>query len=156
MKYRVWDTQEEKYLKQERKFSFHIDNDGDLYISTGWNENKEPCDFEKADMNRYFKEWSTGHTDSNGKEIYEGDIIQFTYWWFDGNECESTLTGLIVYSEKHMSFQLKGVKNKEWEKHTGYQTDTEYLTPFSELNFSESDFTIIGNNNKNPQMMKRE
>jgi uncharacterized phage protein (TIGR01671 family) len=98
----------------------------------------------------------TGLQDKNGVEIYEGDIVQFTYWWFYGNECESTLTGTIVYSDPSMSFQLKGVKNKEWERHTGCEGDTEYLTPFSELNFCDADFTVIGNIHENPELLQRE
>jgi len=96
----------------------------------------------------------TGLKDSNGVEIYEGDIVQFTYWWFDGSEQESTLTGEIVYSDELMSFQLKGVKNEAWERHTGCEGDTEYLTPFSELNFDEADFSVIGNIHENPQLLQ--
>jgi len=93
----------------------------------------------------------TGLKDKNGKEIYEGDIVLFTYWWFDGDVRDTHLTGVIVYSDKNMSFQLKGVKNEEWKKFTGYTEDDDYLTAFSELNFEEADFEVIGNIYEHPK-----
>ena len=97
---------------------------------------------------------STGFSAENADDIYEGDIVKFTYWWFDGNECESELTGTIVYSDNLMSFQLKGVRNKEWEKFTGHENDTEYLTAFSELCFDEADFEVIGNVYENQELLE--
>lgn len=97
----------------------------------------------------------TGLKDKNGKEIFEGDIIQFTYWWFDGEEQQSILTGELIYSEDSISFQLKGVKNSVWEKHNGYQDDCEYLVPFATLNFDEADFEVIGNIYENPELLDK-
>lgn len=84
----------------------------------------------------------TGMTDSDGREIYEGDFVEFTVWWFDGNIAESQLTGQIVWADDLMSFQLKGVKNEEWERYTGCNDD-DYLTPFSALTFIDADFRVI-------------
>ena len=115
------------------------------------------CDrltFVVAPLEQWIIMQSTGLKDENGVEIFEGDIVRFTYWWFDGNECESTLTGTMVYADDFMSFQLKGVKNKEWERFTGYEKDKDYLTPFSELNFDEADFEVIGNIYETPNLLK--
>ncbi len=95
----------------------------------------------------------TGRKDMDGVEMYENDIVLFTYWWFDGNIAESNLTGTIVYSDDLMSFQLKGVINEEWQKFTGYENDSTYLTPFSELYFEEADFKVIGNIYQHPELL---
>lgn len=97
----------------------------------------------------------TGMTDSECVEIYSGDVIDFTWWWFDGSEQETHLRGQVVYSPDNMSFQLKGVINKEWERHTGYNGDEQYLTPFSELNFDDADFCVLGNVYESPELMER-
>lgn len=98
----------------------------------------------------------TGLFDKNGVKIFEGDIIQFTYWWFDGEEQQSILTGELIYSEDSISFQLKGVRNSVWEKHNGYQDDCEYLVPFATLNFDEADFEVIGNIYQHPELINKE
>jgi len=95
----------------------------------------------------------TGRHDRDGSEIYEGDMVLFTWWWFDGQERDSELTGTIVYSEENMSFQLKGVKNAEWERFMGFENDREYLTPFSELMFEDADFRVVGNIHDNPELL---
>lgn len=103
----------------------------------------------------FIVEMYTGLKDSQDKKIYEGDIVKFTVWWFDGNEAHTELTGTIVYSNENMSFQLKGVKNKEWESHTGFNGCRDYYTPFSELTFDEADFEVIGNIHENPELLEQ-
>ena len=94
----------------------------------------------------------TGLNDASGAEIYEGDIVQFTYWWFDGNEAESLLSGSIVYQHYCMSYALEGIKNAEWLRHTGATgSDTE---SFAFFNFDEADFTVIGNIYENPELLE--
>ena len=137
---------------REIKFRFFIEK---VVSMVSWEIAKKECDrLSLLDKDGWIPMQFTGLTDSGGVEIYEGDIVEFTYWWFDGNEAESKLTGTIVYSNELMSFQLKGIKNKEWERHTGYENDQEYLTAFSELNFTEADFEVIGNIHENSELLK--
>ena len=138
IKLRAWD--------KTRKCFIDVPDLKDLLFSYG-------CNYDYTNGNDVEISQFTGLKDKNGTPIYEGDIIQFTYWWFDGGEAESDLKGTIVYSDHNMSFQLKGVKNKDWERHTGYKNDCDYLTPFSELNFDEADFLVIGNIYQNPELL---
>ena len=138
LKFRKWNDIEKSFtwMKVNKRGGWDIT--GDVYV----------------DGNTNPWEQFTGLQDSEGNDIYENDIIEFTYWWFDGAERDTQLKGLIVYAKELLSFQLKGVKNKEWEQFTGCEENNEYLTAFSELRFTEDDFSIIGNINENPELLK--
>lgn len=100
--------------------------------------------------NWHVMQW-TGLQNSQGVDIYEGDIVMFTYWWFDGNHAESQLTGELVYLPDCMSFGLKGVKNKEWLQHVGGESDT---ASFATWLFEEADFQVIGNIHEHPELLQ--
>ena len=95
----------------------------------------------------------TGYDAENGA-VWEHEIIEFTIWWCDGNERDSILRGEVVYSPHNMSFQLRGIRNQEWLRHTGYNENDNFLTPFSELNFTEADIKILGNIFDNPELLE--
>lgn len=96
----------------------------------------------------------TGLKDSEDQEIYEGDIVDFTYWWFDGNEAESHLTGEVIYLPESMSFGLRGVKNADWIRHIGGAEGSSDTAPFATWRFSEDDFQIIGNIWEEPELLE--
>jgi len=80
----------------------------------------------------------TGLTDKNGKEIYEGDILDFTFFTYVGIEIEETKRGVIEFNG--LAFVFK-VQNEE---------DYELVN----LNFdSESDCEVIGNIHENPELI---
>lgn len=104
---------------------------------------------------RFIHEQFTGLKDSDENEIYEGDIVEFTYWWFDGRgESETTLKGEVVYLPECLSFGLKGVKNKLWCKHVGCDPEVGDTCAFAFWRFEESDFHVIGNIHQNPELLK--
>lgn len=89
----------------------------------------------------------TGLKDSNDIEIYEGDVVDFTYWWFDGAERECEITGTIAYSAGEMSYILQGIKGGE---HLGLSGNM----AFASLCFEGSDIRVIGNIHEHPELVE--
>jgi uncharacterized phage protein (TIGR01671 family) len=147
-KFRAWIISEKKYIYICGFCYWNTE------IRLWWQESSDHIYNRSFLIKDIILEQYTGLKDSNGKEIYEGDIVEFTWWWFDGTERESVLTGTIAYDAHYMSFKLKGFKNKEWQNFVGHENDTEYFPPFSELNYSEADLKIIGNIHENPELLK--
>lgn len=110
------------------------------------------ADYEKENKSIFMQ--YTGLKDKNGKEVYEGDILHFTYWWFDGNEAETPLVGEVTYLQNEASFGLKHIRNKEWLRHIGAKPGEEDTQSFSGWHFSADDMEVIGNIYENPELLE--
>lgn len=94
---------------------------------------------------------STGLLDMNGMEIYEGDIVECTHWFFDGNEIEEHFTAHVGFRDG--SFTLEGIRSRFYSDYTKEKPGTGTCW-IGDINFDESDYKVIGNIYENPELLK--
>lgn len=96
------------------------------------------------DLEHYTLMQYTGLKDKNGKEIYEGDIIEFIFWTYHEHEVETHYIGEIQIDEKLQSTTFVFTDSGKRRYYALY-----------ELTFdSESDIEVIGNIYENPELLK--
>ena len=125
IKFRIWDTENKEMLKVQE-----LDFEPTFYggrIAIRPDQYNDYFDTEDMILMQY-----TGLHDKNGKEIYEGDIIQY----------EDITKGLVRYSEKYAQYVLvnTGAVKDEFE-------------PLGDYNMEV--FEIIGNEYDNPDLLEK-
>lgn len=125
IKFRIWDTENKEMLKVQE-----LDFEPTFYggrIAIRPDQYNDYFDTEDMILMQY-----TGLHDKNGKEIYEGDIIQY----------EDITKGLVRYSEKYAQYVLvnTGTVKDEFE-------------PLGDYNMEV--FEIIGNEYDNPDLLEK-
>lgn len=138
IEFRVWDSRKKSYFNKK---DISIDNLGNIFVFEGYDENDADLwhvrILSDPDNERYVIEQTTGLTDKNGTEIYEGDICSFT-------SKTGKHMGVVEWSDNLASFGLRMVKNNF--RYTFSDLDT--------MGVNLDTLEVIGNIHENPELME--
>ena len=145
-KFRVWDKIDKRWDNE-----YHIASDGEICM---------PWDAAADEPSRLEVSLSTGLTDKNGKEIFEGDILQFDDGVIEGRQTEFGRTEVCFgdYDDSEMDY---GSPAFGWyiSGYYGYHRvsgkSDSYDSEESILTLSEK-YEIIGNRYENPELLEEE
>ena len=126
IKFRAWDETEKHMYNWENLLNQNLKNIFTIPEECGYN------------IMQY-----TGLKDKNGKEIYEGDIIEFSYDMFVGNFDTFVAKGKVVFEEG--AFYVEVFENERTTK------DEAYLLYSINLDTIE----VIGNIYDNPELLEK-
>lgn len=133
IKFRAWDENIYGYHNEVQHIAGYIDNDS------------------------YTLEQYTGLKDNNGKEIYEGDMIEFSWNPFFNEPSEIfTFVALIFYYENWTCFCVKLQKNKlkgkQFDLFDREGIEEQHIAIGSPITYGNG-VTIIGNIHQNPELL---
>ena len=133
IKFRVWDTEENKF----REMGFMINQYGSLMQYGEFEKMK------KISRDRYKILQYTGLKDKNGKEIYEGDIIEMQHC----KKCNGLKAIVKRYWDGWWYFTEEETKGRMGEM------VSQYVANFDEKFEKLSYCIVIGNKYENPELL---
>jgi uncharacterized phage protein (TIGR01671 family) len=134
--YRLWDTENNCYFKNVNEAwngkleQAYINMDGSICIRS-MNHGVESFVHESVFPDRFVKEFSTGLSDKNGNEIYEGDIVTHE------TRTLGTYKGVVEY--------------KIWQRGSGFEI--KFVDNHS-CGVRANQYEVIGNIHENPKLLK--
>jgi len=128
IKFRAWDKEQKRWIKLEHKSGL-LFSWGQIYLSDSYDGEDNPT-FKKQDKDSFELMQYTGLKDKNGKEIYEGDILEAER----ENACQWEV---VWFNGWYLDRYVNGVKDEGDDKY-GFRTDLK----------------VIGNIYENPELLK--
>ena len=140
LRFRVWIKDEERYYDESDEESYMIVPNGNVtYTSESYEEDGVWFNDTTSATNDVVVEQYTGLKDKNGKEIYEGDIIQEEID-FNSKMTDGVYTYVVEWDSDTLCYGLRGNGNSIhdllWEVNASVE--------------------IVGNIHENPELLEEE
>jgi uncharacterized phage protein (TIGR01671 family) len=157
IKFRAWDKRIEAYL-------YNIQDAYDTlggfvkYDDGEYADYDEECFGAFLNNKRYDVEQFTGLKDVNGKEIYIGDIIQYSdqfYGYSMGGvtDLKAEYIGIVVKNNWSLGILINRISHTD--AHINHYNAKEFV-PFCEFEDPEEDVLLKGNVHANPELLEED
>jgi len=95
-----------------------------------------------------------GTKDKYGREIYEGDVVKWTYPYHNEYLGSDTIYGVVEWDKRDCRFKIRQLTEGFYEIGCGSKEKlTFYGNERNERNFEFQDLQVIGNICKNPELL---
>lgn len=161
IKFRVWDKEHKRMLNIETlALSFSPKGVLTSIYTYGPDFSNDPeiIGDDEPDLDSVILEQFTGLTDVNGKEIYEGDIIQYSDHFYEysiggATDREAEYIGNVVKNNGAFGILINRISNTD--AHINHYNAKEFV-PFCEFEDPEADVLLKGNVHANPELLEEE
>ena len=152
IKFRAWDKVQ-KVMMVPR--DMQTDSDGNIFYVEAMSLDGE---YDEGDLDVFELEQFIGLKDVNGKDIYEGDIVQYSDQFYEYSmggvtDLETEYIGIVVKSNWSLGILINRISHTD--AHINHYNAKEFV-PFCEFDDPESDVLLKGNVHENPELLEED